>query len=78
MCVCVCVCVRMCAQWCLSLCNPLDCSLTGSSVHRIFQERILEWVAVSFSRHLPNLGIEPTSPVPPALSDRFFTTVLPD
>ena len=33
-----------------TLCNPMDCSLPGSSVHRIFQARILEWVAISFSR----------------------------
>ena len=32
------------------LCNPIDCSLPGSSVHGIFQARILEWVAISFSR----------------------------
>ena len=31
-------------------CNPMACSLTGSSVHRIFQARILEWVAISSSR----------------------------
>ena len=32
------------------LCDPMDCSLPGSSVHGIFQARILEWVAISFSR----------------------------
>ena len=32
------------------LCNPVDCSLPGSSVHEIFQARVLEWVAISFSR----------------------------
>ena len=32
------------AQSCLTLCNPMDCSLPGSSVHGIFQARILEWV----------------------------------
>ena len=32
------------------LCDPMDCSLPGSSVHGIFQARILEWVATSFSR----------------------------
>ena len=37
-------------QSCLTLCDPMDCSLPGSSVHRIFQARVLEWVAVSFSR----------------------------
>ena len=31
-------------------CDPMDCSLPGSSVHGILQERILEWVAISFSR----------------------------
>ena len=35
---------------CPTLCNFMDCSLPGSSIHRIFQARILEWVAISFSR----------------------------
>ena len=38
------------AQLCPTLCDPMDCSLPGSSVHGIFQARILEWVAISFSR----------------------------
>ena len=38
------------AQSCLTLCDPVDCSLQGSSVHGILQARILEWVAISFSR----------------------------
>ena len=38
------------AQSCLTLCDPMDCSLPVSSVHGIFQTRVLEWVAVSFSR----------------------------
>ena len=38
------------AQWYLTFCNPEDCSLPGSSVHEILQARILEWVAISFSR----------------------------
>ena len=33
-----------------TLCDPTDCSLPGSSVHEIFQARVLEWVATSFSR----------------------------
>ena len=44
--VCVCVCVLV-AQSCLTLCDPMDCSLPGSSVHGILQARILEWVAFS-------------------------------
>ena len=35
---------------CLTLCDPTDCSLPGSSIHEILQARILEWVAISFSR----------------------------
>ena len=38
------------AQLCPTLCNPMDCSLSGSSIHGIFQARIPEWVAISFSR----------------------------
>ena len=38
------------AHSCPTLCDPVDCSLPGSSVHRILQARILEWVAISFSR----------------------------
>ena len=38
------------AQLCLILCNPMDCSLPGFSVHGILQARILEWVTISFSR----------------------------
>ena len=37
-------------QSCPILCDPMDCSLPGSSVHGIFQARVLEWVAISFSR----------------------------
>ena len=39
------------AQSCPSLWDPIDCSLPGSSVHGIFQARILEWVAISFSNN---------------------------
>ena len=38
------------AQSCLTLCDPMDCSLPGSFLHGIFQARVLEWVAISFSR----------------------------
>ena len=54
-------------------------SLPGSSVHGISMgknthARILEWVAISSSRDLPNPGIEPESLVSAALAHRFFTT----
>ena len=54
-------------QSCLTVCNPMDCSLPGSSVHRISQARILEWVAISSSRDLPDPGIKPASPASPEL-----------
>ena len=38
------------AQLCLTLCNPMNCNPPGSSVHGILQARILEWVAILFSR----------------------------
>ena len=38
------------AKSCLTLCDPMDCSLPGSSVHGILQGRILKWVAISFSK----------------------------
>jgi len=47
-------------QSCLPLCNPMDCSLPGSSVHGIFQARVLEWGAIAFSTELP---YDPTIPL---------------
>ena len=61
LCVCVCVCTCMCMLshvWCLILCHPMDYSSPSSSVHEILLVIILEWVAISFSRGLPNLVIE--------------------
>ena len=40
----------MCVQSCLTLCNSMNCSSPGSSVHGIFQAKILEWVAISFCK----------------------------
>ena len=37
-------------QSCLTLCDPMDCSFPGSSIHGILQAKVLEWVAISFSR----------------------------
>ena len=41
------------AQSCPTLCNPMECSLPGSSIHGIFQARVLEWVAIAFSMRVP-------------------------
>ena len=38
------------AQLCPTLCNPMDCNLPGSPLHGIFQARVLEWVAIAFSK----------------------------
>ena len=55
-------------------CDPMDCSLPGSSVHGIYLAEMLEWVAISFSGDLPNPGIKATSP---ALAGVFFITEPP-
>ena len=46
------VCAELClvTQLCPTFCGPMDCSPPGSSVHGIFQARILEWVVISYSR----------------------------
>ena len=49
-CVCVCVCESLVTQSHLTLCDLMDCSPPGSSVHGILQARILECVAISFSK----------------------------
>ena len=66
-----CVCVLV-AQLCLTFCDPVDCSLPDSSVHGIFQARILVWVVILFSRGSPDPGIEPGSP---ALQSYLFINI---
>ena len=60
------------AKSCLTLCDPMDCSPPGSSVHGIYQARILEWVAISSPKGSPQPR-DWTSPMAPALAGRFFT-----
>ena len=56
------------AQSCLTLCYPMDCILSGSSVHGILQARLLEWLAIPFSRGSSLLkGIFPTRGSNPGL-----------
>ena len=59
---------------CPTLCNPMDHSLSDSSVHGMSQSRILKWVAISFSRNLPGPGIKPKAV---AMAYRSFTTKPP-
>ena len=61
-------------QSCLTLCDPMDCSPPGCSVHGILQERILEWVACPRPRDLSDPEIKPESLMSPALEGRFFTS----
>ena len=69
----VCMCAKS-LQSCLTLSNPMDYFPPGSSVHGIFQARILEWVAISSSRDLSNSGIKLVSLRSPALAGGFVTT----
>ena len=50
------------SQSCLTLCDPMDCSLPGSSVHGILQTRIVEWVAMASTGYFPNSEIKSRSP----------------
>ena len=61
-----CVCVRS-VIFHVWLCKPIDCSSPGSSVHGILQAIILEWLLCPPPGHLSDPGMEPESPVPPAL-----------
>ena len=61
----------------VQLWNPMDCSPLGSSLHGIFQARILEWVAISSLGDLPDWGTESMSPAFVALAGGFSTTQLP-
>ena len=78
LCVCVCMCTHVCTcthvhtQSCPTLCNPMNYSPPGPSVHGIFQARILEQFAISCSRESSQL-----TQGSPALVGRSFTAVLP-
>ena len=64
------------AQLCPALCNPMDCSPPGSSIHGILQARILEWVVISFSRG-SSRPLEEIEPWSPALRAGALTSELP-
>ena len=56
------ICACSVTQSCPPLRDPMECCPPGCSVHGILQARILQWVAMPFSRDLPDSGIEPRSP----------------
>ena len=60
-------------QPCLIICDPMDCSLPGFSVHGGPQERVLEWVACPPPGALPNPGLKPICLMSPTLARRFFS-----
>ena len=64
-------------QSCLTPCDPMDCSLIGSSVHGIIQARILEWLPCPLSGNVPNPGIKPVSLIFPELAGGFFPLAQP-
>ena len=77
LCVCARMCTRLCIcmhakslQSCLTLCDPMDCSLLGSSVHGDSPGKITG-VGCPLPGDLPNLGIKPASHMSPALAGRF-------
>ena len=80
------MCMRVCVRMCVhtrsvmsDLSRPMDCSPPGSSVHRVFHARILEWVAISYSRASSQprdqTRVKPVSLASPTLAGRFYTTV---
>ena len=67
-------CIYMCAQSCLTLCDPMNCNPPGSSVHGIFLARILEWVAIPFSRGSSQPRNQTWVSHVSCIAGRFFTT----
>ena len=78
MCVCVCVCVCMYAQLHLTLCNPMNCSLPGSSIHGISRQKYWSGLPFPTPGDLPDPGFKTKSSASPTLAGRFFTTEPPE
>ena len=69
---CVCICAKS-LQSCLTLYDPMDCSLPGSSAHEILWARILEWVAMSYSRGSSRSNAQACSSCGSCIAGGFFT-----
>ena len=74
---CVCISVCLVAQSCPTLCDPMDCSPPGSSVHGIFQARVLKWVAISSSRGSSQPRDQTCISCISHFADKFFTAEPP-
>ena len=61
-------------QSCQALCEPMDCSLPGTSVHEILQARILEWFAMPSSRGSSQLRDQTRTSYVSCIGTQFFTT----
>ena len=70
------ICVH--AQLCPTLCDPMNCSLPGYSVHGIFQARILDGLPFPSPPDLSDSGIELKTHASPAFAGGFFTTEPPE
>ena len=70
------VCVSSCSVLFETLCDPMDCNPPGSSVHGLFQARIVGWVAISYSKGFSQ-AMQEMSPASPAMAGRFFTAAPP-
>ena len=72
----MCMCPKL-LQLCSTLCDPMDCSPTSSSVHGISRQEYWSGLPFPSPGDLSDPGIEPASLMSPALAGRFFTTVPP-
>ena len=72
-----CMCVCTVTQLCLTLWDPMVCSPPISSIHGIFEARVMEWLLFPSLGDLPHPGIKAMSPEAFALAVRFFTTEPP-
>ena len=69
----MCVCAKL-LQLCPTLCDPMDCSPPGYSVHGFSRQEDWSGLPFPYPEDLPNPGIEPVSLTSPALARRFFIT----
>ena len=76
-CVCVCARTRSVAKTCPTLCDHMDGSPPGSSIHGILRQEYWSGLPFPLPRHLLDPGIKPVSLASPALASRFFTTEPP-